>query len=643
MTRTMRSSFHGRPLEVAQFEPAPPPPLPKPGPPLTVAPTSVWHYWQSDSRRPRYLIDSLVASLRRAHRTRIILEPPSESVNLSQYLQKVLLQPVADILNQMYMRNIRATALSIKGSSAEAPVVTFCANNALGVPERIENIPVVLYIPDDLFNNPDGPSPRLVIALEQVYAVKPSSPVIATNFNDIAIFGLSNAANERGYMRLSTDRTRTLLTLRTVTAAYLLRALFLGKYIMLPDDSGSDMDCLLPAGPPVNPAAPLVPDEEIFETYQHHSDFDLVTLKRDRKRALQFFRWKQHVRASQRKLIAAPEDFIQAASNGLDCVAPELAPCYQLDSSEIPPDTLAHLSAVRRPCPLSAAGLRKRFMRSSRFTLQILDVVAKGSSRGICTVYQCRLISIDGVQVSESPVLCLKLFDDRFQDLSPPEGEELEEQPSRWLSRLVLAEWHARQEHSAYKKLEKAHGSVFPWYYGAHHFTLPNGFQVYGILLEYVPAPSLDSDKIRNLPPSSRVQLVQSCRHAARVLDLADIAQHDWHSGQVLVHTKGDLTHGVLIDLASTTQTVDLQFPNWCQNFSGMLRALLYGIGKEGEDRRLVVENYGPPDPWVDSPTIIPMPPGESKMLRAPDPFPFIDPDPEEEEPIPPSLNIRFL
>ncbi|CAA7265590.1 unnamed protein product [Cyclocybe aegerita] len=577
MAKTMESVLRGRPLEVIQFEPPPPPPLPKPGPPLTASPASIWHYKPFDSRRPKYLIDSLVSSLRRAHRTRIMLEPP----------------PGRETANVSDIKRRRQTGI----------VITFRANNALGIPKQIENIPVVLYIPDDLFNA-DGPSPRLVIALEQVHAVKSSTTVIATNFNDIAIFGLSNAVNERGFIRLSTDRTRMLLTLRTVTAAYLLRALYLENYIRLPDDFGSDMDCLLPAGPPVNPAAPLVPDEEIFETYQHHSDFDLVTLKRDRERALQFFRWKQHVRASQRKLIAAPEDFIQAASNGLDCVAPELAPCYQLDFSEIPPDTLAHLSAVQRPCPLSAAGLRKRFMRSSRFILQILDVVAKGSSRGICTVYQCRLISIDGVQVSESPVLCLKLFDDRFQDLPPPEEEELEEQPSRWLSRLVLAEWHARQEHSAYKKLEKAHGSVFPWYYGAHQ--------------------------------------VQSCRHAARVLDLADIAQHDWHSSQVLVHTKGDLTHGVLIDLASTTQTVDLQFPNWCQNFNGMLRALLYGIGKEGEDRRLV-ENYGPPDPWVDSPTIIPMPPGESEMLQAPDPFPFIDPDPEEEEPIPPSLNIRFL
>ncbi|KAJ3503619.1 hypothetical protein NLJ89_g8349 [Agrocybe chaxingu] len=402
-----------------------------------------------------------------------MLSQPVTLRTIAQYLQDVLLQPIADIFNQIYSKNILVVALDLEGpgNSDQFPfAVTFHACDTLGIRQPVKNIPTVVYTPDAILNV-DEPSPRLAVALKQVYDSDPSSPVIATNFDDIAVFWTPDKENVRYYELVASDETRTLLALRTITAAHLLHALIYALYAPLPDSA--EKTGVLPEGPPVNENAPLVPDAVVFETYKRHSDFDLATLKRDRERALQFFRWKDHVRDTQEKLIVAPGDIVHAASNGLDEFALEPKPYYPLDFSEIPPDTLAHLGAVHRLCPLSSLGLRERFLHSSSFNLEILGVIAEGSKRGVCTVYQCRIISLDNDEVVESPVLCLKLFDDRFQLLDPPEEEELEEEPSGWLDRIALAEWDARQEHCAYKKLEDLHGTVFPWYYGAHQVRTP--------------------------------------------------------------------------------------------------------------------------------------------------------------------------
>jgi hypothetical protein len=51
-----------------------------------------------------------------------------------------------------------------------------------------------------------------------------------------------------------------------------------------------------------------------------------------------------------------------------------------------------------------------------------------------------------------------------------------------------------------------------------------------------------------------------SIRHGVRVLQHADITQHDWHAGQILCHLppSGSQAHTVFIDFAATTQTLDL-------------------------------------------------------------------------------------
>jgi hypothetical protein len=103
----------------------------------------------------------------------------------------------------------------------------------------------------------------------------------------------------------------------------------------------------------------------------------------------------------------------------------DIRPIYPFNASEIPSDTAAHLKATQRESPLVTAGVAESFKRSKIFTLEIQDVVAEGSERGICTVYRCQITSIDNVPVSLSS-LCLKLFDDRFQPLQSPDEDDEE-------------------------------------------------------------------------------------------------------------------------------------------------------------------------------------------------------------------------
>lgn len=297
------------------------------------------------------------------------------------------------------------------------------------------------------------------------------TPVIVTNFREILAFEPLSSDNTRPYERINSKRD-ILLALRTVTAAYLHNSLLLSSCI--PNIGTSELaDDELPLkGPPLDPKTPMLTDGEVFTAFKRLSDFDLVSLQWDKQRALQFFRWKEHVSTTEPKLIAHPGDTLHAESNRLTRALPELNPSIPLDISMIPPETLAHVTSIQRPCPLHSAGLRSLFLSSTKFTLDILGVVSEGSELSICTVYKCRLTSIDKSEVKNSPILCLKLFDDRFQRMCFFEEEPGPlELPYGWTSRLVPAEWQARQEHAAYRKIGMFQGSIFPWYYGAHMVT----------------------------------------------------------------------------------------------------------------------------------------------------------------------------
>ena len=201
---------------------------------------------------------------------------------------------------------------------------------------------------------------------------------------EIAIF-FPPARNrpEPTFERIST--TQPSLALRVLATAYLLDAIPGGLFTDVPRPDIEIDEGVLPQGPPQDPHQPPLRDEEVFMTHHRHSDFDMVTLLRDRARALQFFRWQEHVLKKISKLVAHPNDTLTAKTNEVGQFVPDIRPIYPFDASEIPSDTAAHLKATQRESPLVTAGVVESFKRSKSFTLKIQEVVSEGSDRGICT------------------------------------------------------------------------------------------------------------------------------------------------------------------------------------------------------------------------------------------------------------------
>ena len=108
------------------------------------------------------------------------------------------------------------------------------------------------------------------------------------------------------------------------------------------------------------------------------------------------------------------------------------------------------MQSVQLNSPLMIAGLADALQRSKLFQVNILDVVDAGTAvRGISTVYRCRITAIDSAPVHKCPLLCLKLFHDRFRPLDP----DLDDVVPRWFGPVRYAEGDAVKEAAAYHKL----------------------------------------------------------------------------------------------------------------------------------------------------------------------------------------------
>ncbi|GJJ06687.1 hypothetical protein Clacol_000882 [Clathrus columnatus] len=437
---------------------------------------------------------------------------------------------------------------------------------------------------EDLLDVNEKISLPVEYALSKAMDYNPSvTSIIVTNFTQIIIFSISaKNRSEVIYDRISTDKPS--LALRVLSAAYVYSVTpYYSVILVPPPDIELDETLILPEGPPKDPAKPLLCDEKLFATHKRHSDFDLPTLMRDRDSAQQFFRWKEYVQQNFSKVVARPQDTLTGATNNIGNIlfSKDSRPIYPYDPSEIPSDTAEHLKSIQRESPLVSYGIADLFTKSKTFTIEIQNVIAEGSERGFCTVYKCQLTSIGNEPVSRltSSPLCLKLLDDRFQVLEKPDAEDDEERYEnvhRWFDRFIVAEMYALNEYFAYDKLRPVQGSVVPWFYGVHQFTLPNGMILYGLLMEYIDGRGLTPDLIRTMNIDRQIKLIKNCRHASRVLDVADIAQRDWHRGQLFIHKilETDIDHAVLIDFAITTQTWFLDEPNRLNNFFHVLRIL---------------------------------------------------------------------
>ena len=165
-----------------------------------------------------------------------------------------------------------------------------------------------------------------------------------------------------------------------------------------------------------------------------------------------------------------------------------------------------------------------------------------------------------------------------------------------WLQSIMIrtAEWYMRGQLTAFEKMEMAQGSLIPYFYGTHKASflfmaiadtihlqclVPTGqpsrsfWHIDGVcrcttvesrrqkVVGRAPGPvgmSCVHITDDSMTPYSIPQ-VTSIRHGLRVIQCADISQHDWHPGQILCNlTLSSQAHAVLIDFSATTQTLDL-------------------------------------------------------------------------------------
>lgn len=156
-------------------------------------------------------------------------------------------------------------------------------------------------------------------------------------------------------------------------------------------------------------------------------------------------------------------------------------------------------------------------------------VISSPASVGQDLYSQTFLGQFDG----RGPLLCLKLFDERFFP-APEETWNPRTPPCKRLLDFNFAIDMMRREEAAYKRLEYLQGSLLPHCYAFHKLLLPGGWPVYGMLMEAIDGPIISTSDIKDRPRVQQIDFITRLRHALRAVRFAGIEQTDWNLGQIL-------------------------------------------------------------------------------------------------------------
>lgn len=308
-------------------------------------------------------------------------------------------------------------------------------------------------------------SPALSRLLRRAWDVNSESNIVITDMDSLIVFRpiSSKTSGDLVYEHL---KVTDLSVIRIVIAGCLRDTLPEGLYIEIKPHREA-LDNMVPAGVPIDPQTPTMSDDEVFATHRRHTDFDHYTLTHDRERALQFFRWKAWIKDNCSPVIATSRDVIKGITNGFTRRNAELKPYYPAD--EPPSHTLDHISSAQRSCPLKAKDLLDKFNSSDTFTLELLEDLTQIQNSGLCKTFTCRITSINKQAIGDmSPILCIKLFDDRFYPMDPPDEEMMKVDFRWWWPRYTTSERQVQNEDMTYKRLALMQGSLIPRYYGSH-------------------------------------------------------------------------------------------------------------------------------------------------------------------------------
>ena len=302
--------------------------------------------------------------------------------------------------------------------------------------------------------------------LQRGWNINANARVLCSDLRSLTVFYLPSISNLIDVRYEITILVDDLAQLRIIIAAYLYDAFLEDLRINCPTESNS-LDLRLPSGASNDPLISPKSDEEVFAAHHRHSDFDFYSLTHDRAQALQFFRWKEHIRNRLSPKFASSGDTLLGATWAFARLNYEMSPCFTMNEEDLLVETINHIRSVNRPCPM--ASMIRTFMSSSAFSIRLLKDLTSRFPGGRCRTYTCRIVSIEEQGVENvSPILCVRLFDDRFLPMEPPNKELIETGPQSWWRHFATAEGHVRNEDAAYQKLELIQGSLIPRFYGSH-------------------------------------------------------------------------------------------------------------------------------------------------------------------------------
>lgn len=312
-----------------------------------------------------------------------------------------------------------------------------------------------------------------------------------------------------------------LVSVQFILSALIYQALPTPDLIGIPSRP-DPLDSIVPDGCLADPKTPSLTDAEVYEAYKRHADFDLYTLTQDRAKALQFFRWKSHKIGNDDLVFAKAGHIVIGSCSSVFPVYPPLL--HPLAPDTPPKATTDHFEAVKRSSqPYTKLNM---LQSSSSFSLRIDTDLTTRDQPGLCRAYRCSLLSIDNQSLSDSiGPLCLKLYDDRFFPMEQPDEEE--DDITFWWEGWTTAETQLRCEVSTYANLHTFQGSLLPRCFGAYlvrgsvlrypfflliylQFTLPDGHQVYGLLMELVESEPLNTGIAKRLSTEQQIAFVGS-------------------------------------------------------------------------------------------------------------------------------------
>ncbi|KAJ3518818.1 hypothetical protein NM688_g9387 [Phlebia brevispora] len=264
------------------------------------------------------------------------------------------------------------------------------------------------------------------------------------------------------------------------------------------------------------------------ESKRWFSDFDLYTMQRVPELWFKFASWRQRVQEEGLKHLVSSGMSITFESDGFPRRHGLLRSPYP--HRPLPQETVDSVLTYRERRPRNTT--LDEIICKSRHTALVVQEAMRTGPEHFSQVFSAYVPGC-------SELVCVKLFDERFFCIPGVREDECISGPARSrLGSLHYSEDLARHEESVYYRLSYLQGTLLPHCYGFHLFTMPDGWQCYGLIMEKIQGLPL-AQIFQTSAPAVQMSLISQMRHGVRALRAAGVSQRDWHLNQILCSLHG--------------------------------------------------------------------------------------------------------